>query len=228
MTDRCALGEHCHSGNDTPIRRHLCVVCEYDHARDVRALVYDFVDLTQLIPRGRHLPTDAISRPKPGPTLPLDANILALRDDIRLILTHWELRMRWAQRLFVPPGAVRDGHAVQRAVDIIAPRVDAIAGIRDNEGGPADPSPYDTGVLALLRMRELHGVARARVGHHARTIALPGQCPDRICRAETLTRLDGSDTVTCRTCGNAWTYPDYQAYVTLKVTAIEKKRPPSG
>lgn len=206
----CAFAENC-DGNGATIVGNACAECVTNTARDIRALVYDFVDLTQLIPVERRIPTDAIHRPKPGPTMPVDTNILTLCDDIRVLLIHWERRLRIARTT----EAVRAGYAVQRAADTVAPRVDIIAGITDADG------VYGNGVDALLRLRELHRIARRRVGHHARTIALPGECPDRICRARTLTRKDGTDTVTCATCRASWAYADYQQYVTLRVTRID-------
>lgn len=222
MNNLCLFADECDSYHHGPAftdGRNLCRECERGTARDIGLLVYDFVDLSQLTPRERTAPEVRIARARAGSQLPLSLRILTVRDNIVDLLTHWERVLATGAVTWRPSEPVRDGYAVQRAVGVVAPQVDRVAGV-DLRAYPDQPTHLDVGVLGLLELRTLHRRAAAYTALTARVVGLPGECPDRTCRARRLTRREGGGTVSCGRCGGRWAYEDYQRYVTLRVSAI--------
>lgn len=194
---------------------NLCDQCWAHSSGDVYALLFDYLDLSQLIARRDGHSDAKIARPKPASTPPIDLNVDTLRSDMAVGLLGAEVGLRRA--LAVPVRVnlhVREGFSVQQSVSFVGPRVDALAGMDEIPLGDAPTS----GVEVLTYLRELHRRARRVAGLSDLTIALPGPCPK--CAVNALSRRDGSDTVNCGSCRHAWPWADYQKHVTLQVTEI--------
>lgn len=143
----CAAGERC-KGFDHAKKRPalldatspaLCPDCIRAAERDVRNLPADYVALEQLIPPSLGEWSDG--QPKRGRgelPLPLREYVLVLQRNIWWVLTAWEPVARDMDRLSDEARiGVREGWAVQRAVQVIAPRLDRLAKL-----GPQDMADY--------------------------------------------------------------------------------------
>lgn len=213
MSQFCTLGAFCDCRDRTTGRPaesngyNLCSSCSENTVGDVAALLYDFVDLSQIIARRDAHSDVKIARPKPSSIPPIDLAVDTLRSDIERTLTLAEAMVRFAQQL--PPRNhknARAGYNVDQAVKIVLPHLDALAG-----------TALGPGVINELRW--LHRQARTLLGRNELKIALPGACPK--CRAShALSRVDGSDTVSCGSCEFRMTREQYQRAVTLVVTEI--------
>jgi hypothetical protein len=233
-TGVCAYAEQCpdvdrHSGLAPATQRNLCSRCEREASRDVQLLPFDYVDLSQFLPRRPVRPDTKTARPVPQSTPPIDLHIERLRSDIAWALQVWELPVREAAEL--APAiheAVREGHLVQKAVEIIAPRVDLLAGLpavagyaRGLDAGPVEV----TGLEGLDQLRALHRRARRMLGVGRLVMSLPGDCSE--CGAWALRRRDGTDTVYCAQCRCRWSYTEYTRYVGLMIVNPGEVRAPT-
>lgn len=192
----CLAGPQCQDPY-APRYLPLCEACLDAAERDVRALVYDYADLEQRIPRA-----DTGGEPISGtrePVLPLDLGILGMQRAIWLQVTAGEAIVRDIAGLPSSASEVREGFAVQRAVQILAPRLRLLAN--------AD-SDLTSGAAIILELTRLHAAVRARLGLNRLVHELAGQCPD--CRARGLRRDDGSDTVHCTGCAFRCAWDDYR------------------
>jgi hypothetical protein len=117
----------------------LCPDCLRVAERDVRNLPADYVALEQLIPPSLGEWSDG--QPKRGRgelPLPLREYVLVLQRHIWWVATSWEPVVRDMDRLSAEVRiGVREGWAVRRAVDVIAPRLDRLARL-----GPCDMADY--------------------------------------------------------------------------------------
>jgi hypothetical protein len=204
----CRNSDHCRQ--HTTARNPLCRNC-LDHAsRDIRALLWDWIDLEQLqIPS---LAQTLTGQPNgtATPAMPLAGAPEALQAEIAWVLTTWEEIVRDAQRLSAgtatppvapwhttvtnpPPDArVRDGAAVHRAVGILAPRVADLARLPPTAVPPTgceDPFADMDGVEALQQIAALHQRARSMLGRTVRDVWLPGGC--MLCDAPKIDGVDG-------------------------------------
>lgn len=223
MSRLCRLGPFCDRYN----RRtgfpgetggfNLCETCAVHAVSDIAALLYDFVDLSQIVARHAARSEAKISRPKPESVPPLDMSVVALRDDIEGVLCRAEQELRRLHRLPLrTPRNARPGYNVDQALAIVLPRLEVLAGL---EPLPPDAWPPTTGAEMVSVLRQLHRRAHALLGRKDLTVALPGACP--ACHAmKTLSRRDGSDTVLCGSCGHAMTWDAYRKSVTLVVTEV--------
>lgn len=214
MSRLCTLGGFC-NGRDQhkgwPAYSHgynLCELCAEKTLGDVAALVYDFVDLSQIVARRQGHSDTKISRPKPESVPPIDLAVDTLRSDIERTLLLAEEQVRVTQRLPVRGGTAnaRAGYNVDQAVKIILPHLDALAGTI-------------LGVEVISELQWLHRQARKLLGRIELKVALPGACPK--CKViSSLSRRDGSDTVSCGSCEHRMTRDQYQKAVTLVVTEV--------
>lgn len=192
----------------------LCRACLEAAARDVRALVYDYVDLEQAIV-GTKRGGEPISGTREQ-TLLISASVESLQRAIWLVTTTWEEVVRDHDGL---PGVrpwVRDGFAVQRAVTCLEPRLPLLAGIGPTAVMPFGPdsAPAElTGAGGIIGMMALHAAARSALGLTKLTHEMPGECFE--CGMTTLRRDNGSETVYCAYCGARQTWDDYRRYVEL-------------
>jgi hypothetical protein len=226
MGSLCVLGAECEWYERGPSPSHgfnLCDGCTTHCRADVSALVYDYVDLSQVIARRDGHSEAKISRPKPSSTPPIDLAVDTLRSDITGALLTAELVVRQALALSARPNLhVRDGFNVQQAAGLVAAHVDALAGLAVPPWAAAADNMDLTGADLLMRLRSLHSRARRTAGLADLTVALPGYCPK--CQAQALSRRDGCDTVHCGSCRFAWPWAEYQRHVTLVVTQIDPRK----
>lgn len=213
MTDPCAAETRCRGYDrlrkQSMLTSHgLCDPCLEVARRDLAALVFDYADLEQRIPKisGR---AEHVSGTR-DPAIPIDTGIEALQRAIWLTLTTWEEILRDAAGLSVVDEAVRDGFAVQRAVRIIEPRLRLLAGLPAAAVmplGPDGPPSVMTGAEAILALSRLHGVARSVLGLTRLTHELAGPCPQ--CHLQALRRDDGAEDIYCANCAHRGIWDDY-------------------
>lgn len=224
MSQLCALGENCDRFDrktgvpGETFGYNLCNTCFAHSTADISALVYDYVDLSQIIARKDGHSEAKISRPKPASTPPIDLAVFTLRDDIEWVLLQAEYEVRHMEG-----GPQRDtahargGHNVSTSVPFLLDRLEKLAGLKNPSR--KNPAPPDTGPEIIHALRRFHMHARRILGRDELNIALPGACPQ--CHAPRLSRRDGSETVTCAACGVAIPWTVYQKLVTLAITKIE-------
>lgn len=218
MSAGCASGPGCPLDDGDDIGPGpLCRMCMLRAERDIRALVLDYRDLEQILPRGTAPAAGTRVGGTSTPAVPVALHVDALQRDMVWTLGVWEPPVREAAGLSPEPtGRVRGGWAVTRAVSVIAPRVDVLAGLAPTwgfgDGLDAGPVLRD-GVQAVMSLRSLRARARSVLGLSALTHDLPGECST--CGLSALRRDDGSDTVWCAGCEARCTYDDYVRYVGL-------------
>jgi hypothetical protein len=199
---------------------NTCELCHTRFLGVLSALVFDYVDLSQIIARRQGHSDAKIARPKPESVPPIDLTVDTLRSDIAWGLRSCEFVLRDARRQrVVNLGPSREGHRVQRAARLVTAHLDEFAGLPLPAWFPLDGDDDGAAVLgadALLSLRRLHERARRLLGITDLVISLPGYC--EVCRSATLRRRNGSDTVHCGACLDAQTWPEYQARVKLAVT----------
>lgn len=234
---RCAAADGCR-GADTAgpawvDSGPLCRQCLDVAMRDVRALIYDYLDLEQLLPvqSGSRLEWVSGSR---DPSVPLALGAEALQAEILHTLTLWDEVVRDFCGLSAPKiGRVRGGWAVQRAAETIAPRVGKLARVEawpvllDGMDGPLTDV---SGVEAVLSFTALHRRARAALQLTRKIEAMAGYCWLRTvtygdgCGMPTLRRESGSETVYCEHCGGRATWDDYRRQLGMVPTPTIKGR----
>ncbi len=245
----CLSAEHCKAFNpatkraaDTP--DPLCGDCIDAAGRDVRALVYDYLDLAQLHEASMSQAiNEKTAGSKDSPML-IAGHVEALQAEIVHVATTWEYEVRVAARLSdpharvpvadwhttlsrpAPEPKVRAGHAAQRAVGILAPRLRALSLIGPTAVCPTgvEDDPTDVaGWEAVHHLQRLHRRARHMLGRTRRTFWLAGDCPD--CDARTVPGVDGPlyrsepahphdpMSVCCDRCRMARPYADFEHYM---------------
>lgn len=247
-TDRyCASDERCrvydsiakHAAHIGPVP--LCDACLTPATRDVRTLVYDYVDLAQLQIPSLSQAMDAQPRGKAAPPMPLRGEPEALQREIHHVTTLWAAELRrehqlaTRQRPYIvgawhttatnppPPPRRLDGGEVQEAVATIAPRLRDLAALGPRTVFPAgsDDAPEDmAGWEAVHQLQHLRQRARSMLGWTRRVTHLPGTCSncglDELRRDEPRYPEDPCD-VYCNQCGTTWDNDSYNQYVTMLV-----------
>lgn len=196
--------------------------------RDVRQLVYDFIDLEQMIPKSLSQALDPQPSGKPVPPMPIAAAPEALQREIHYVLTLWEAEMRDRFRIAQPQEGVRLGAEVQRAAGFLAPRIDRLARIEPVLVYPrgCDDDPCEVlGWEAVVHLTALHQRARAMLGRTHRTTKLPApcstgdakstkRCPGSLYRDDP--RFEGDPAlIYCDRCDRKWTADEFAKYVGL-------------
>nr|WP_221374379.1 hypothetical protein [Actinoplanes polyasparticus] len=239
--DRCAgydpqlkLGAH--------TSRPLCGDCLDQAARNIRSLVFDYLDLAQL-----HEPTlsQAIAERASGSKerpIPISQHVEALQAEIVHVTTTWEYELRVACRLsdpgtvrpswrvttsnYEPALKTRPGTAVQRAVEVIGSRLERLSQLPATVVCPTgvDDEPADMyGWQAVQQLTDLHGRARGMLGRTTRRFWIPGECwacPSRPVRGvdgplyRSEPKFEGDPMqVNCDKCSAYRAYPDYETYM---------------
>lgn len=251
----CQAGDHCkdrdpNTRQPQPTTDPLCRPCLDAAHRDTRNLTYDYLDLAQL--HETSLSQAASEHTSGGghesPTLIAD-HVEALQAEILHAASLWEHALRAANRLHNPrtfaplwhtrvydhynltTGApavrkARAGAVVQRAVAVIAPRLEQLAKLPPVTvcaTGIEDPPAPMRGWEAVLHLTGLHARARSYLGRTRRTFWIPGECWQ--CDAKPLRGVDGPlwrseprdredpMQVGCSKCGAQRPYPDYEQYM---------------
>ncbi|MFI2663259.1 hypothetical protein [Micromonospora carbonacea] len=198
----------------------LCDACLTAAERDIRALVYDYVDLEQLqapsLSQAIHMqPTG-----KAAPPMPLNGAAEALQAEIVHVAVTWETEVRAAANLTDPPTIRRGGPNIQRATTTLTAHLHTLARLPATAVYPTGPNddPTDvTGWEAVHHLQHLHQRARGMLGRTYRTTHLPGTCSG--CGIDELHRDDPRDEgdpcdVYCANCHATWPHDDYRQYVT--------------
>ncbi len=234
-----------------PCDQPYCHPCLDRHQRDIRALTYDYLDLAQL--HETSLSQAASEHTSGGghesPTLLAD-HIEALQAEIVHVVSVWEYELRVAYRLsdprtFAPlwrrtvydqieltAGArqtrpARPGALVQRAVSIIAHRIDRLAALPATlvcPTGIEDEPTEMAGWEAVQQLADLHGRTKSALGRTTRSFYIPGECwncdarpvpdlPGPLYRHEPRFAEDPLE-VQCERCRAVRPYADYEAYQT--------------
>lgn len=216
---RCGNGRWCRGDHDghgalLPVELPLCDPCLDSAARDVRALVLDYLDLEQLL--GVKVKSiELIIAGTRDPSTPYALGIDALQRAIWHTLTTWEEIIRERARLAEPARQVRQGWAVQHAVAVLHPRINDLVMIGPTSVYPLDATVPEeqTGLDAILTFTALHRRARAALGLTRRIETVFGDCVQ--CGWTALRRESGSETVYCDNCHDCQTWDDYQRWLRL-------------
>lgn len=206
----------------------LCRPCLDQASRAVPLLVHDFRDLEQMLPKPISAALDEyhVFQRRSGPPVeapaPLQLHVEALQAEIWWLATTWAEVLCDRHRLADPPSHVRQGHAVQWAVQVLAPRVEVLARIGAVQlvsypGADLDEATrfrgveisYRTAAQGVLDLAHAHNRARTLLGLTEPVYVLPGRCQVRGCGAAELRVKDGSDTVWCDRCGAVMSRDDY-------------------
>lgn len=219
----CMSGAHClaadEHGHPADDRLPLCFHCLEAAERDVRALVLDYRDLEQHLPRGTSRPGDGMPHTRHvDAALPIDEDVLDLQRLIWWVVTAWEEVVRDAAGL--PPVADwakrrRDGPAVVEAVRVLAPRLDVLCRVETAEMW-GYPGSVGTTTLAgwegVLDLADLHRRARGALGlgRDEGELIVGVACP----RCEIRSKLHRSvDGVTCAGCKVRLETAEYAGWV---------------
>jgi hypothetical protein len=212
-------------------RTPLCPDCLMVAERDVRALVFDYVDLEQHLAPSLGEWSDGQPSHRGEPPAPMRTAVEALQREIWHATTAWARELRARSRLSEPPvRGVRDGWAVQRAVEVLAPRLELLARVEPTVVFPTgvEDGPQEVpGWAAVLQLSWLHQRARSMLGRTRRTTQVPGRCSgcghDELFRDEP--RYSGDPCpVYCGRCNTRWTYDQYERYVGLIVEHTRQTR----
>lgn len=218
-------------------RTPLCDDCLSAAERDVRILVFDYVDLAQLQAPSMSQALDAQPHGKAGPPMPLRAEPEALQAEIHHVATLWagelrtKLRLANPQRAYIvgawhttatnppPPPRRQHGSEVQEAVDTLTPRLRDLAQLAPHTVYPtgSDDDPQDmAGWEAVHHLQHLHQRARGMLGRTHRTKQVPGTCPtcDGDLYRDDPRYPEDPCPVYCATdgCGQQWSHDEYEAW----------------
>ncbi|BAL87320.1 hypothetical protein AMIS_21000 [Actinoplanes missouriensis 431] len=221
----------------------FCTACLDRAHRDIRGLVYDYVDLAQLHEASlSQAPSEHTSGGGHESPMLLAGHVEALQAEIVHAATTWEGELRAAHALNhgmllpqpawattrshpLPQPRLRGGAALQRAINLIAPRLRHLSRLAATVVHPAgiEDEPADRyGWEAVQHLQRLHSRARATLGRTTRTFYVPGECwacdarpvrdlPGPLWRSEPTHDGDPMD-VHCEACGAVRPYADYEHY----------------
>ena len=245
----CLSGPACkqHDGRQPyPTSQPLCHDCLDAAARDTRALPYDYLDLAQLHEASLSQAVNEHTSGSHESPMLIAGHVEALQAEIVYVLSVWEHELRTACNLH-DPGTyaplwrtpvydhldlvrrrptlrrARPGAVVQRAVDVIAPRVGRLAALPETVVCPTgiedQPTPI-AGWAAVHQLQQLHSRARGMLGRTTRRFWIPGDCWTCTARARrgedgplyrSEPRFEGDPMqVNCDRCAAYRQYADYE------------------
>lgn len=248
----CASGPTCkaHNGRTAyPTPDPLCPACLTAAERDIRPLVYDYLDLAQLHETSLSQALNDKTSGSADPPMLLAGHVDELQTEIVHALSVWEYEIRVTCRLHDPNTfaplwrttvydhlnliqrgtalhRARSGMIVQRAVDVILPRLPRLAALPATIVCPAgveDEPVTMYGWEAVHQLQSLHHWARALLGRTTRRFWIPGAC--WTCQAYPTPGTDGPlyrseprrfedpMEVHCATCAASRPYSDYEQYM---------------
>ncbi|MFJ8690300.1 hypothetical protein [Micromonospora wenchangensis] len=159
----------------------LCDACLTAAERDVRNLVYDYVDLEQLQSPALSQALNMQPAGKAAPPMPLNGGAEALQAEIVHVATTWEDVIRDHARLSARDTTPRrPGRQLDDAIRVLLPRLRQLAGIEAADVYPTgceDQPATLTGWEAVHHLQHLHQRARGMLGRTHRTRQVPGTCP---------------------------------------------------
>lgn len=232
MVDRCSAADRCVEYTTEPALAEDGPLCEGDllaGGRAVGALVLDYRDLEQHLPRSLGQWGDGQPAASDDHPVPINLQVEALQREIWWVLTTWEDIVREREKLSDSvTKQVRAGWAVQAAVQILQPRVRLLAkiepallagypGLEDGErfhhaGVELADVPGWRGVLDFGR---LHNQARSLLGLTSPRPERVQLVPCRDCDTLALFRLPGDDRVHCGSCPAIFTLEEFRRWVGL-------------
>lgn len=191
----CVLGANCSVYDRSKkiagvsLHKQLCEGCRMRAVSELNLLRYDFVDLSQMIPKRDSIPEANIARGKPESSVPFDVAVFALRDEIVWTLTKAEdhLRALLGDDIGVRVPA-RDGYAIEASVRYLVTRVDELTALSAMYGPVGEDMENLSGVDLLSRFGSLHRRSRRACGLDAGVVSVPGYCPG--CGLTSLRRHD--------------------------------------
>ncbi|MCX5066636.1 hypothetical protein OOJ91_12180 [Micromonospora lupini] len=157
----------------------FCEACLAAARRDVRTLLYDWVDLAQMQAPSLSQAMNAQPGARRDPPMPLRGDPEALQQEIHHVLTTWETEVRAAAGLADLPPLSQHGAAVQRAVTILEPRVRLLSALPPTAVYPTgceDPVTDLAGWEAVEHLQRLRARARSMLGWTFRSRWVPGDC----------------------------------------------------
>jgi hypothetical protein len=218
-TPACINGPRCPGWNGRhaePTEDPLCHACLDRAGRDIRALVYDYLDLAQLHEASlSQAPTENTSGGgHESPTL-LAEHVETLQAEIAYVTALWEHALRadgrlsnprtfaplWSNtvydRINLTTGSTglrraRAGALVQRAVNIITTRIERLARLDPVTVCPTGIEDQPTAMAgweAIEHLQQLHARARGTLGRTTRRFWIPGECWH--CDAHPIRDVDG-------------------------------------
>lgn len=227
-TRTCHNGPHCPGWNGrhaAPTDQPYCRNCLDRAERDIRALLYDYLDLAQLHEASlSQAPKEHVTGSTESPLL-IAGHVEALQAEIVWTVRTWETILRDLCHLSPAPAAARPGAHVQRGISIITRRIDRLARLDSvdvRRTGCEDPTETVTGIDAIEHLQQLHQRARGTLGRTTRRFWIPGECWQ--CGAHPVRDIDGPlyrsephypedpMTVHCHPCGAGRPYADYEHY----------------
>lgn len=218
----CVLAENCSvfdretETSGISLRNPLCEGCRIRSRRELNLLRYDYVDLSQLIPRQDARQDARIFRPKPESSPTIDLAVFTLREQIANVARCAELALRGHLGMLHTSGPVREGYALTDAVGYLSPRVDDLArmppssALWGSQRATGDVPELETldGLDVLQLVGMLHRRARKVCGVDPRVIRVPGCCPS--CSAPALCRHDDDpERLWCSRCNLQVTRKEY-------------------
>jgi hypothetical protein len=224
----CVLGENCsvfdkHTKTSGITRNNpLCEGCRNRARRELDLLRFDYVDLSQLIPKRNGYSEAKISRPKPESSPTIDVSIFTLRSQVAELARAAEesVRIRLGM-LHSSSVMVREGFALTSAIAFLYPRVDELALT------PAVPAGWDDdledldGPQVLYTFGVLHRRARRVCGIDPKTVAVPGLCPS--CSVPGLRRHDDDPLrYWCTVCNVQVSQQDYFAAQRMQFAPVTR------
>ena len=200
----CNSGTSCKAPDERPYPTSdpLCPACLEAAARDIRALVFDYLDLAQLHEASMSQAiTEKTSGSVESPML-LSGHVEALQAEIVHVVSVWEHAVRAVRRLSNPHTfaplwrttlydhldllrrrttlrPARPGVIVQRAAGLLAAHISTLAVIPAVTVCPTgiedEPEPMH-GWEAVHQLQALHGRCRGALGRTTRRFWIPGEC----------------------------------------------------
>lgn len=159
----------------------LCDACLAAAERDVRSLIYDYVDLAQLQSPALSQALNMQPGGKAAPPMPLNGHAEALQAEIVHVACTWEDVIRDHARLSPRNTAPRrPGRQLDDAIRVLLPRLRQLAGIDAADVYPTGCEDQPTtlaGWEAIHHLQHLHQRARGMLGRTHRTRQVPGTCP---------------------------------------------------
>lgn len=226
MTFFCILGANC-AVYDRPTQLAglcysdpICTACENRGRQELNMLRYDYVDLSQLMPKPDSRGEVRIFRPLPESSPPISVAVFALRTEVAYVVAHTSETLRqFLGRRTGRAWPTREGWRLDQDVAFLINHVGDIARIPATTlmwSTEALEPTARTGADMLLVIGDLHRRVRKLCGLDPRTISVPGYCPE--CHLPALMRQeDDVDTLWCNNCRTRLSSFDYSNLVKMQL-----------
>lgn len=200
----------------------LCAGCCDNTQTILNLLRYDYVDLSQLIPKVDARSENKIFRPKPESSPPVNTAVFNLRGDIAWFVAVLATMLR--RHLGSPPRPsplpVREGFGLDANIRYLVERPEEIGRMPPAwaywEQDKDDEQQQLDGLGVVLHLRRLHSRARRMCGTEEKVITVPGHCPP--CNTPSLRREASTpEKIWCVHCKNTMDADQYKKVVSLQI-----------